>query len=211
MTASCPAPTASTYQVPALPYAFDALEPHMSANTLQFHYGKHQMTYVANFNRLIMGTPWEEHVYEIDFLDKVIEGTKVADNRALYNNANQIWNHDLFFRSMKPHGGGTDLPAVLKPCVLKSFESVEKFIEKFHQTALGVFGSGWVWLTQESDRSVNICATSNADRPKGHPLLVLDVWEHAYYLDYQNRRDTFVTTFLQHLANWDLAESRLES
>lgn len=208
MTASCSVSCAPTYQAPELPYAFDALEPHISAKTLQFHYGKHQMTYVANLNRLVGGTPWADRLGECGFLDHVIAETKAEDNRPLYNNANQVWNHDLFWNSMKPNGGG-DLPAGLKARVRHSFESVEKFLEAFHQTALGVFGSGWVWLVQDGPSGVALCATSNADRPKEHPLLVLDVWEHAYYLDYQNVRATFVTAFLQHLVNWDLAESRL--
>lgn len=208
MTTSCSVSCGTTYQAPALPYAFDALEPHISANTLQFHYGKHQMTYVANLNRLVGGTPWANCLGDCDFLDKVIASTKAEDNRPLYNNANQVWNHDLFWNSMKPNGGG-DLPSGLKTRVLNRFESVEKFLETFHQTALGLFGSGWVWLVRDGDDGVALRTTSNADRPKEHPLLVLDVWEHAYYLDYQNRRDTFVTIFLQHLVNWDLAESRL--
>lgn len=210
MTNACPAPSAPAYQAPALPYAFDALEPHVSANTLQFHYGKHQMTYVANLNRLITGTPWADRVGEPDFLASLLAATKVDDNRPLYNNVNQVWNHDLFWNSMKPNGGG-ELPSKLKAAVLKKFESVEKFLETFHQTAIGLFGSGWVWLVQEEDGSVAIRTTANADRPRENILLVLDVWEHAYYLDYQNRRADFVTTFLKHLANWSLAESRLEA
>lgn len=209
MSNSCSVPcSAPVYQAPALPYAFDALEPHISANTLQFHYNKHQMTYVANLNRLILGTPWVERVGEADFLDKIIAETKAEDNRPLYNNANQVWNHDLFWNSMKPQGGGM-LPEKLKAAALKKYESAEKFLETFHQRALSVFGSGWVWMVQEDNGAVDIRTTANADRPSEKILLVLDVWEHAYYLDYQNRRDTFVTTFLQQLANWGLAESRM--
>lgn len=196
------------YQAPALPYAFDALEPHISANTLQFHYGKHQMTYVANLNRLITGTPWAERVNEAGFLEAIVAATKAEDNRPLYNNANQVWNHDLFWNSMKPNGGG-DMPTKLKAAVLKKFESTEKFCETFHQTAVGLFGSGWVWVVQEDDGSIALRTTANADRPKERILLVLDVWEHAYYLDYQNRRADFVTMFLQHLINWELAEVRM--
>lgn len=196
------------YQAPALPYSFEALEPHISAQTLQFHYGKHQMTYVDNVNRLIAGTPWANHTGDANFLEKLMAATKAEENRPLYNNVNQVWNHDLFWNSMKPNGGG-DLPSKLQAAVLKKFESVEKFLEDFHKKAITLFGSGWVWLVQENDGNVALRTTANADQPNERILLVLDVWEHAYYLDHQNRRADFVSKFLQYLVNWELAESRL--
>ena len=167
------------------------------------------MTYVANVNRLIEGTEWEKRVCEHSFLDDLLAATSPNENKALFNNVSQVWNHDLFFKSMKANGGGkpgADIEARLE----KNFGGWDQFVETFQKTATGLFGSGWVWIVQESDGAINLETSSNADRPKSHPLAVLDVWEHAYYLDYQNRRADFVKIFINNLIDWDFAAKRLK-
>ena len=199
---------APAFLLPALPYAEDALEPHISARTMSFHYGKHHQTYVDTLNKLVVGTPWADG----ESLEKVvIESAGVAAKAAVFNNAAQVWNHTFFWKSMKP-GKGRKPAGRLLAMIEESFGDFGKFKEEFAATALAQFGSGWVWLVQNGD-TLKIVKTSNADTPLAHgqtALLTCDVWEHAYYLDYQNRRKDFVQVFLDHLANWEFAESQLK-
>jgi Fe-Mn family superoxide dismutase len=201
---SVPAPA---FQLPPLPYAQDALEPYISARTMSFHYGKHHRAYVDALNKLIAGTPWAGQPIE----KVVVESAGAADKAAIFNNAAQTWNHTFFWQSMKPGSGGKPTGRLLE-LVEKSFGSFEEFKNAFATAAVAQFGGGWVWLVQDGDR-LTIVKTSNADTPMAHGqtvLLTCDVWEHAYYLDYQNRRKDFVQAFLDHLANWDFAASRLK-
>ena len=198
---------APAFQLPPLPYAQDALEPYVSARTMSFHYGKHHRTYVDTLNKLIAGTPWAGQPLE----KVVVESAGAADKAAVFNNAAQAWNHTFFWQSMKPGGGGKPTGRLLE-LVEKSFGSFEEFKNAFAAAAVAQFGSGWVWLVQDGDR-LKVVKTSNADTPMAHgqtALLTCDVWEHAYYLDYQNLRKDFVQAFLDHLANWDFAASRLK-
>lgn len=196
------------FTLPALPYAQGALEPYISARTMGFHYGKHHQAYVDNLNKLVAGTPWAAG----SSLEKVVlESAGKADKAAVFNNAAQAWNHTFFWNSMKAGGGGKPSARLLK-LVEKSFGSFDEFKNAFVTAAVGQFGSGWVWLVQEGD-VLKIVKTSNADTPIAHgqtALLTCDVWEHAYYLDYQNRRKDFVEAFLDHLANWEFAASQLK-
>ena len=198
----------AAFTLPALPYAQDALEPYISARTMSFHYGKHHQTYVDNLNKLVAGTPWAAgHSLE----SVVVESAGMADKAAVFNNAAQVWNHAFFWKSMKAGGGGLPAGRLMDP-IVKSFGSFDKFKDAFLTAALAQFGSGWVWLVQEGD-ALKIVKTSNADTPLAHgqtALLTCDVWEHAYYLDYQNRRKDFVQAFVDHLANWDFAASQLK-
>ncbi len=198
---------APVFSLTALPYAQDALEPYITAKTIGFHHGKHHQGYVDNLNKLTAGTKWAGQS-----LDQIIRETAgAADKSAIFNNAAQVWNHTFFWKSMKAGGGGKPEGRV-KELIEKSFGSFEEFKKLFMAAALGQFGSGWVWLVQDGDRLV-IVATSNADTPiaRGQTaLLTCDVWEHAYYLDHQNRRKDFVQAFLDHLANWDFAAAQLK-
>ena len=206
------APAASggspAFTLPVLPYAQDALEPYVSAKTMSFHYGKHHQTYIDNLNKAVVGTPWAAGKP----LEKIVSETAgVADKVAVFNNAAQAWNHAFFWKSMKAGGGGAPTGRLLD-LIGKSFGGFDKFKEAFLTTALAQFGSGWVWLVQDGD-GLKIVKTTNADTPVAHgqtALLTCDVWEHAYYLDYQNRRKDFLEAFVDHLANWDAAESRLK-
>lgn len=199
---------APAFTLPALPYAQGALEPYISARTMGFHYGKHHQAYVDNLNKLVTGTPWAAG----SSLEKVVlESAGKADKAAVFNNAAQAWNHTFFWNSMKPGSGGKPSGRLLK-LVEKSFGSFDEFKNAFVTAAVAQFGSGWVWLVQEGD-TLKIVKTSNADAPIAHgqtALLTCDVWEHAYYLDYQNRRKDFVEAFLDHLANWEFAATQLK-
>jgi Fe-Mn family superoxide dismutase len=203
-------PVASTpggFELPPLPYDVDALAPYISSRTMSFHYGKHHKAYVDNLNKLVAGTPMAQQTLE----DIIRESAGHADRVAVFNNAAQAWNHSCFWNSMRPGGGGKP-SARLAAMIEKSFGSFDSFREAFIKAGVGQFGSGWVWLVQDGD-SLKIVATSNADTPLAHgqtPLLTCDLWEHAYYLDYQNRRNDFITAFLDHLANWSFAESQLK-
>lgn len=180
-------------------YEQNALEPYISAETMAYHYGKHYKTYIENLNKLILGTDFAN----MKLKDIICATAEKSDLQAIFNNAAQAWNHAFFWHSMRPNGGGEPQDA-LKLQLNRDFGSVEKFKEEFKAAATGLFGSGWVWLV-EKDGVLKIIKTSNADTPivRGFkPLFVLDVWEHAYYLDYQNRRADFVSAFLEHLVNW---------
>lgn len=187
------------HTLPALPYAKDALAPHISAETLEFHYGKHHQAYVTNLNNLIKGTEYES----LD-LEAII---KKAPAGGIYNNSAQVWNHTFFWNSMKPNGGGEPTGA-LADAIKAKWGSFEDFKKAFQTSAVGNFGSGWTWLVKKADGSVDIVNMGAAGTPLttgDTALLCIDVWEHAYYIDYRNRRPDFVATFLDKLANWDFA------
>ena len=186
------------HALPALPYSMDALAPHMSKETFEYHYGKHHQAYVTNLNNLIKGTEFENAGLE-DIVKKASGG--------LFNNAAQVWNHTFFWNCMKPGGGGTPSGA-LANAIDKKWGSFDEFKKAFQASAVGNFGSGWTWLVKKPDGSVDIVNTSNAATPlttENKALLTIDVWEHAYYVDYRNARPKFVETFLASLANWDFA------
>jgi len=194
------------FELPALPWADDALDPHISANTIGFHYGKHHATYVANLNKLTEGSPLAEKS-----LEEIIKETAGDASKAgIFNNAAQVWNHTFFWSSMKPGGGGEPTGA-LRQKIDESFGSFEKFSQEFSTKAVTLFGAGWTWLVERNGK-LEIVQTSNAANPMTEgatPLLTIDVWEHAYYLDFQNRRPDFVKTFLGSLVNWDFAAANL--
>jgi Fe-Mn family superoxide dismutase len=188
------------HQLPPLPYAKDALAPHISAETMEFHYGKHHQTYVTNLNNLIKGTEFENAALE-DIIKKSSGG--------IYNNSAQVWNHTFFWNSMKPNGG--DAPkGALADAINKKWGSFDEFKKAFQASAVGNFGSGWTWLVKKADGSVDIVNMGAAGTPLttgDKALLTIDVWEHAYYIDYRNLRAKFVENFLNNLANWDFAEA----
>jgi len=193
-------------QLPNLPYAETALEPHYSAKTISFHYGKHHKAYVDNLNKLTPGTPLDGKSLE----DIVMASAGDASRVGVFNNSAQVWNHTFFWSCMKPGGGGRPTGEVARR-IDQAFGSYEKFAEQFKATAVGRFGSGWGWLVLDGG-GLKIVSTANADTPmasKQTALLTVDVWEHAYYLDYQNRRPDFVQAFLDHLVNWDFVAGNL--
>ncbi len=193
-------------ELPALPYAQDALAPVVSAQTLSFHYGKHHKAYVDNLNKLVAGTDLAEAA-----LEKVIAAVAGKPDKAgVFNNAAQVWNHTFFWNSMKPNGGGAPAGAVAK-AIDASFGSAENFRKEFANAAMTQFGSGWAWLVADKG-ALRVMKTANADTPLTMgvtPLLTIDVWEHAYYLDYQNRRADFVAAVMDRLLNWDFANANL--
>jgi superoxide dismutase, Fe-Mn family len=207
-----PAPSAPTaapagpFTLPALPYADNALDPVISANTLGFHHGKHHQAYVDNLNKAVAGTAFAGMP-----LEKIIAATfGLADKTAVYNNAAQHWNHSFYWRSLKPSGGG-DPAGALKQKIEASFGSADACRKELLTAATTQFGSGWAWLAQDGDKLV-VTKTGNADSPLSknqRPLLAIDVWEHAYYLDYQNRRADHVTAVLAKLLNWNFAAENL--
>jgi len=194
------------FELPALPYAKDALAPHISANTLDFHHGKHHQAYVTNLNNLTKDGPLAAK--SLEEVIKAVAGD--AAKAGIFNNAAQVWNHTFYWNCMKPGGGGKpsgDVAAAID----KGFGSYEKFVEEFKNACVTQFGSGWGWLVAEGG-AVKVSKTPNADLPMAHgqtALLTCDVWEHAYYLDYQNRRPDYVQTFLDHLVNWDFVAANL--
>lgn len=195
------------FELPALPYAKDALEPHMSANTFSFHHEKHHNTYVVNLNGLVEGTDLEGKSLE----DIVAATAGNPDKAGVFNNAAQVWNHTFFWNSMKPNGGGAptgDLAAKIDA----DFGSFDAFKDAFKAAGATQFGSGWAWLVVGDGGKLEVVKTPNAETPLTAgktPLLTCDVWEHAYYLDYQNRRPDFLAAFLDNLANWDFAAENL--
>jgi superoxide dismutase, Fe-Mn family len=196
-----------TFRLTELPYDFDALEPHISARTLEFHYGKHHKGYVDKLNQNTAGTHYENMA-----LEEVIEDSFKKDETPVYNNASQAWNHTFFWDSMSP-GEASNPSGSLSDMIDDQFGNLEGFRKQFKESAVAKFASGWTWLVADED-TLAIVSTSNADSPlttPATPLLTLDVWEHAYYLDYQNSRDKFVDAFLEHLINWDFAERNLDA
>jgi Fe-Mn family superoxide dismutase len=187
------------HTLPALPYSSDALAPHMSKETFEYHHAKHHQAYVTNLNNLIKGTEFESMGLE-DIVRKSAGG--------VFNNAAQVWNHTFFWHCMKPAGGGAPSGA-LAAAINAKWGSLDGFKEAFTKSAVGNFGSGWTWLVRKADGSLDIVNTSNAATPLttgDKALLTIDVWEHAYYVDYRNARPKFVETFLNHLVNWEFAQ-----
>ena len=186
------------HKLPPLPFAMDALQPHISKETLEFHYGKHHQAYVTNLNDLIKGTEFENASLE-DITRKASGG--------IFNNAAQVWNHTFYWNCLSPKGGGAPAGA-LGAAIDKKWGSFAAFKEAFSKSAVGNFGSGWTWLVKKADGSVDIVNMGAAGTPlttRDKALLCVDVWEHAYYIDYRNLRAKFVENFINHLANWDFA------
>lgn len=188
------------HKLPALPYAMDALAPHISKETFEYHYGKHHQAYVTNLNNLIKGTEFENMGLE-DIVKKASGG--------VFNNAAQVWNHSFFWSCMKPGGGG-EASGALAGAIAGKWGSIAGFREAFAKSAVGNFGSGWTWLVKKPDGSVDIVNTGAAGTPltgTDKALLTVDVWEHAYYIDYRNARPKFLEAYLEHLVNWKFAET----
>ena len=184
------------HTLPALPYAKNALAPHMSEETFEYHYGKHHQAYVTNLNNLIKGTEFENASLE-DIIKKSSGG--------IYNNSAQVWNHTFFWNCMKPNGGGAPT-GVLADAINKKWGNFDAFKEAFTKSAVGNFGSGWTWLVKKTDGSVDIVNMGPAGTPLttgDKALLTVDVWEHAYYIDYRNRRPDYLKAFLESLVNWE--------
>ena len=198
---------ATPFQLPALPYADDALAPHISKNTMGFHYGKHHKAYVDNLNALAKDAP-DLAAMKLEDIVKKFAGD--AAKAPVFNNAAQAWNHDFYWKSMKPKGGGQPTGKLLE-MINKSFGDFAKFKESFTTAGKGQFGSGWAWLVLDGDKLV-VTKTGNADTPMAQGkkcLLTMDVWEHAYYLDYQNKRPDYIAAFLDNLVNWEFAAANL--
>jgi Fe-Mn family superoxide dismutase len=188
-----------THALPPLPYPKNALEPYISAETLEYHYGKHHQAYVTNLNNLIAGTEFENLPLE-DIIRKSSGG--------IFNNAAQVWNHTFYWNGMRPNGGGQP-SGTLAEAIDKAFRSFDKFKEELSKTAVTTFGSGWAWLVKNADGSLSVVSTSNAGNPltSGQtPLLTVDVWEHAYYIDYRNARPKYVEEFWN-VVNWEFVEA----
>jgi superoxide dismutase, Fe-Mn family len=195
------------FTLPKLPYAESALEPAISSKTLSFHHGKHHKAYVDKLNELFAGTAYEG----MSLGDIVVKSAKSEKDKAIFNNAGQAWNHDFYWKSMAPKGG--EPAGKIKDALQSSFGGVKEFKEAFTKAAVAQFGSGWAWLVKGKDGKLKITTTSNADTSIAHgetPLLAADVWEHAYYLDYQNRRPDHIKAWLDKLANWSFAEKNCD-
>ncbi|MBS0227280.1 MAG: superoxide dismutase [Fe] [Proteobacteria bacterium] len=189
-------------ELPALPYANNALEPHISAETIDFHYGKHHQAYVTNLNKMTEGTEFAA-LGLVDIIKKSQGG--------MFNNAAQVWNHSFYWNCLSPHGGGEPSGKLLD-AINAAFGSFAKFKEEFTKTAIGTFGSGWAWLVQRADGSLALASTSNAATPitgDDTPLLTCDVWEHAYYIDYRNARPKYLDAFWN-LVNWNFAAGQMK-
>ncbi|UTW53922.1 superoxide dismutase [Kordiimonas sp. SCSIO 12610] len=195
------------FELPALPYAQDALEPHITANTLSFHHGKHHNAYVVNLNNLVAGTEFEGK--SLEDIMKATAGD--ASKAGVFNNAAQIWNHTFYWHSMAPNGGGKPTGALAEK-IDADFGSFDAFADAFKTAGATQFGSGWAWLVLNADGKLEVVKTLNAECPLtdgSTPLLTMDVWEHAYYLDFQNRRPDYIATFLESLVNWEFAAANL--
>ena len=192
--------------LPDLPYRMDDLAPYISANTLDFHYGKHHKTYVDNLNKLIAGTDLADKS-----LEEIIKITaKDATKAGIFNNAAQVWNHSFYWQCLKKNGGGQPQGAIAAK-INSTWGSYDKFTEEFKNAGITQFGSGWAWLVLEENQ-LKITKTANADTPLAHgqkALLTIDVWEHAYYLDYQNKRPDYLAAIIQNLINWDFVNANL--
>jgi len=189
------------FTLPPLPYAKDALQPHISAETLEYHYGKHHQAYVNNLNKLIEGTPRAD-----ESLESIIQNS----TGPLFNNAAQVWNHTFYWHCLSPQGGGEPTGA-LADAIVQTFGSFEAFKTQFTQTAIATFGSGWAWLVKDDKGALSIISTSNAGTPMAQgvtAMLTCDVWEHAYYIDYRNVRPDYVSAFWN-LVNWEFVASHL--
>ena len=194
------------HTLPALPYGLDALEPHISRQTLEFHHGKHHAAYVTNLNNLVAGTELEGQSLEATITAVAGDASKAG----VFNNAAQVWNHSFYWQCIKPGGGGSPTGA-LADKMAADLGGFDKFVEAFKTAGATQFGSGWAWLVLDGG-TLKVTKTANADLPLAHgqtALLTMDVWEHAYYLDYQNRRPDYMTTFLDKLVNWDFVAANL--
>ncbi|WP_109400342.1 superoxide dismutase [Fe] [Proteus sp. TJ1640] len=190
-----------SFELPKLPYALDALEPHISKETLEYHYGKHHQTYVTNLNNLVKGTDLENKS-----LEEIIKST----DGGIFNNAAQVWNHTFYWNCLAPNAGGAPTGKIAE-AINKAFGSFEEFKKQFNDAAAKNFGSGWTWLVKKADGSLAIVNTSNAATPvsgEDKPLLTVDVWEHAYYIDYRNARVKYLEEFWA-LVNWSFVEANL--
>ena len=193
--------------LPPLPFDAKALEPHMSANTFSFHHGKHHQAYITNYNNLTKDTPLASK----PLVDVITEVAGDAAKVGIFNNAAQCWNHEFFWNSLAPKGGGKPSGKIAAK-IDSDLGGYDKFVEAFKTAATTQFGSGWAWLVLDKSGKLAVTKTANADTPLVHgqkPIVTCDVWEHAYYLDYQNRRPDFVQAFLDHLLNWSFAEKNL--
>jgi Fe-Mn family superoxide dismutase len=196
------------FTLPELPYAKNSLEPHIQATTFDYHYGKHHQAYVTNLNKMIEGTEYENSSLE----DIIVKTYGDPEKTGIYNNAAQIWNHTFYWKSMSPQGGG-EASGVLADWIKRDFGSQENLVSEWSKAAATQFGSGWAWLVQEGSH-LKVMQTANADTPiaKGlTPLSTIDVWEHAYYLDFQNKRPAYIESFFHHLINWEFAEKNLKA
>lgn len=194
-------------ELPKLPWEANSLEPYISARTISFHYGKHHAGYVRKINKFIKGTPYEN----MPLAKIIVESAGKPDQAAVFNNAAQVWNHTFYWKSMKPGGGGAPQGELLNR-IKNDFGGYDEFKKAFAGISGSQFGSGWGWLVLK-DGKLSIMKTSNAENPsvKGYkPLLTVDVWEHAYYIDYQNRRGDYLAAFLDHLVNWEFAEKNMK-
>jgi Fe-Mn family superoxide dismutase len=192
------------YELPALPYDYTALDPYISKSTLEFHHDKHHAAYVNNYNGLVKDTPFDNQA--IEEVIKAVAGD--ASKAGIFNNAAQAWNHTFYWNSIKPNGGGTPTGALAEK-ISADFGSFEAFVDEFKKAGATQFGSGWAWLVLDGG-TLKVTKTGNAENPLttgATPLLTMDVWEHAYYLDYQNRRPDYINDFLTKLVNWDFVSA----
>ena len=193
--------------LPPLPYKQDALEPYISSRTLEFHYGKHHQAYATNTLKLIAGTKLEK----LPLKEIILKSHGIKELVSTYNNAAQLFNHDFYWQCMKPNGGGKPQGKMLQ-AIEQSFGGFDAFVKIFSESAAAQFGSGWTWLVKDGDH-LKVIDTGNADTPLTTgwvPLLTIDVWEHAYYLDYQNRRTDYIRAYMDHLVNWEFAGKNLD-
>ncbi|MDR4507783.1 MAG: superoxide dismutase [Candidatus Brocadiaceae bacterium] len=193
--------------LPVLPFPKDALEPYISSKTLDFHYEKHHNAYVVNANKLLENNALREKT-----LEEIIKSAAGDSSQAgLFNNAAQVWNHTFYWNSIKPKGGGKPTGKIADR-IHKDLGGYDNFVGAFQTAGVGQFGSGWAWLVINKEEKLEVVKTANADTPLAHglkPVLTVDVWEHAYYLDYQNRRPDYVKSFIENLINWDFANSNI--
>ena len=201
----------TTITLPALPYGYEDLAPHISKETLEYHHDKHHNTYVVNLNNLIKGTDLEGKTLE----EIIVAVAGDASKAGVFNNAAQVWNHTFYWNCMTPTNGGGEPTGDLKAKIEEDFGSYDKFREEFKNAATSQFGSGWAWLVADKvGGKLSIAKTGNADNPLAHDqvaVLTCDVWEHAYYIDYRNRRPDYVDTFLDKLVNWDYANAKYKA
>jgi Fe-Mn family superoxide dismutase len=198
--------TSYPFVLPDLPYDKDSFKPHFTAETFDYHHGKHHQTYVTNLNNLLKD---DTELQKMD-LEELIAHSSSNSNYAVFNNAAQIWNHSFFWHSIKPKGGGNPTGKILE-LINKDFGSFKNFREQFKTAAIGQFGSGWAWLIYH-DNKLQIIKTANAETPIVNgmkPIIACDVWEHAYYIDYRNKRPDYVDIFIKHMINWEFAERNL--
>lgn len=192
------------FSLQELPFDKDSFTPYFSSETFDYHHGKHHLAYITNLNNLIKDTDLSENTLE-EIITKSFNS-----NTAIFNNAAQVWNHNFFWHSIKPNGGGIPSAKILKK-IETDFGSFQEFMNQFQQTAVSQFGSGWAWLVYKN-KKLEIMKTSNAETPIAqgiYPLLACDVWEHAYYIDYRNKRPDYVSTYINHMINWDFVEMRM--